>query len=324
MTTDPNTRLVALAGQQNAGKSTLFNTLTGARQQVANYPGVTVDKQSGRYRDDQGEIHIVDLPGTYSLTSFSLEERVAREFLLQDAPDVVVNVLDAANLRRSLHLTLQLMELERPLVLAVNMLDVAAAQGLELHLERLAERLGVPVVGTVGRKGEGRAALRAAIREGAARPGERHPIPVTYGALEARIGELEQPLAAAPALADLPRRWLALKLLEDDAQATHLLVARLGEAAGAGILAQAAQARAAFEAEQGVEIGDHVAGCRQHSITALLDGVLTRTARDQPSITDRIDRFVLNRWVAPGFLVLTVWLIYQLSIVWGYEPALLR
>ncbi|MBK1650224.1 ferrous iron transport protein B [Rhabdochromatium marinum] len=318
MTTERKPLLVALAGQQNAGKSTLFNTLTGARQHVANYPGVTVDKKSGRYRDDQGEVTLVDLPGTYSLTSFSLEERVARAFLLQDAPDVVVNVLDASNARRALHLTLQLMELECPLVLAVNMLDVAAAQGIAINLELLTERLGVPAVGTVGRKGEGRETLRTAIRTGA-RPGTSSPIPVTYGALEAQIGELEQSLGAAPALADVPKRWLALKLLEDDAQARRLLLARLEEATAETLLAQAAHARAEFVGEQGLEIGDHVAGCRERAITALLDGVLTRADSGRPSLTDRIDRFILNRWAAPAFLVLTVWLIYQVSIVWGYE-----
>ena len=117
--------LVALAGQQNSGKSTLFNVLTGARQHVANYPGVTVDKKYGIYRDEAGAVETVDLPGTYSLTSFSLEERVARDFLIDERPEVVVDVIDASNLRRSLHLTLQLMELGLPSVLALNMMDIA-------------------------------------------------------------------------------------------------------------------------------------------------------------------------------------------------------
>ncbi|WP_328987575.1 ferrous iron transport protein B [Thiorhodovibrio winogradskyi] len=310
--------LVALAGQQNAGKSTLFNALTGARQHVANYPGVTVDKKSGRYRDQQGDVVIVDLPGTYSLTSFSLEERVAREFLLQDAPDMVVNVLDAANLRRALHLTLQLMELERPLVLALNMLDVATAQGIAIDQTALGARLGVPVVGTIGRKGEGREDLRAAIRAGV-RPGRAGPIPLSYDALEAELGELEQPLGAAPALSDLPLRWLALKLLEGDSQARILLVGRLGEAAAHALLEEARARRDRFETQAGMSIGDHIAACRERAVTAILAGVLSRVEARRPAVTDRIDRFVLNRFMAPVFLVFTVWLIYQVSIVWGYE-----
>ena len=124
--------LVALAGQQNAGKSTLFNVLTGARQHIANYPGVTVDKKYGIYRDEFGEIETVDLPGTYSLTSFSLEERVARDFLIDEQPDLAINVVDSSNLRRSLHLTLQLMELNLPPVLVLNMMDIADGRGLKI------------------------------------------------------------------------------------------------------------------------------------------------------------------------------------------------
>ena len=198
--------LVALAGQQNAGKSTLFNVLTGARQHVANYPGVTVDKKHGQYSDDLGTVYTVDLPGTYSLTSFSLEERVAREFLLGDRPDVTVNVADASNLRRSLHLTLQLLELELPLVLALNMMDVAASQGIQVDKDLLARRLGLPVVTTIGRKGEGREGLRQAIRgveDPQTRMGQPDPgTVVRYGALEPAIGQLMARIATEPALAE--------------------------------------------------------------------------------------------------------------------------
>lgn len=168
--------LVAIAGQQNSGKSTLFNMLTGARQFIANYPGVTVDKKSGVYRDDCGSVETVDLPGTYSLTSFSLEERVARDFLLQDNPDIAVDVVDASNLRRSLHLTLQLMEMNLPPVLALNMMDIAQGRGLKIDLEALQARLGVPVVPTVGRTGSGREELRQAGRNNGNKPPGTTPI----------------------------------------------------------------------------------------------------------------------------------------------------
>jgi small GTP-binding protein len=165
---------VALAGQPNAGKSTLFNALTGARQHVANYPGVTVDKKYGQYRDAQGEVQTVDLPGTYSLSSFSLEERVAREFLITEAPDLVLNVVDAANLQRSLRLTLQLLEMERPLLLALNMMDVAQRRGILIDVPELASRLGVAVVPTVGRRGEGRDDLRQALTTACWKPISLH------------------------------------------------------------------------------------------------------------------------------------------------------
>ena len=129
MTDKKDKLLVALAGQQNAGKSTLFNALTGLQQHIANYPGVTVDKKSGYYSHAGQRVEVVDLPGTYALTSFSPEERVSRDFLIGEQPDVIVNVVDAANLERSLMLTFQLMALNRPIVLALNMVDVAQQLG---------------------------------------------------------------------------------------------------------------------------------------------------------------------------------------------------
>jgi ferrous iron transport protein B len=314
--------LVALAGQQNAGKSTLFNVLTGARQHVANYPGVTVDKKYGQYADDAGTVHTVDLPGTYSLTSFSLEERVAREFLLDERPDVTVNVVDASNLRRSLHLTLQLLELELPTVLALNMMDVAESNGVRIDKGALAERLGLPVVATVGRKGEGREPLRVAIRAEATRQAAAPaapPPPVHYGALEPAIVQLIARTAPAAALDGVPRRWLALQLLQGDAAALQLLEKRLGSELAGPIREDARRFIAAFESTQGIEVSDHVVACRDRVVEALLDGAVTGAGDGRPSVTERIDRVVLNRWAAPIFLVATVFAIYQVSIVWGYE-----
>ncbi|NBC47563.1 MAG: ferrous iron transport protein B [Gammaproteobacteria bacterium] len=314
--------LVALAGQQNAGKSTLFNVLTGARQHVANYPGVTVDKKHGQYGDDVGTVYTVDLPGTYSLTSFSLEERVAREFLLGDRPDVTVNVVDASNLRRSLHLTLQILEMELPSVLALNMMDVAEGRGIEIDQAQLAQRLQVPVVATVGRKGQGREALRQAIRGESARQAETPkppPAPVDYGQLEPAIAQVQQRLAPVKAIADLPQRWLALELLEGDTQAVSILVERLGETAARPVREAVGALIDAFEQRQGIEISDYVVGCRDRAIERLLKGVVKGADAGRTTLTERVDRVVLNRWLAPGFLLLTVFAIYQVSIVWGYE-----
>ena len=141
-------KIVALAGQPNCGKSTVFNSLTGARQFVANYPGVTVDKMMGWYRRDGESVEVVDLPGTYSLTSYSPEERVSRGVLLGEPLSAVVNVMDAANLKRSLYLTIQLLEMEIPLVLDLNMMDVAENLGITVDAAGLSKELGVPVIGT--------------------------------------------------------------------------------------------------------------------------------------------------------------------------------
>lgn len=147
---------IALAGNPNAGKSTVFNALTGSHQHVGNWPGKTVEKKEGTCKRDGYEIQIVDLPGTYSLTAYSLEEVIARDYIIEEKPDVVIDVVDAANLERNLYLAVQILELGAPLVIALNMSDIADARGLRIDTERLSQGLnGTPVVPTVASKGKG-------------------------------------------------------------------------------------------------------------------------------------------------------------------------
>lgn len=146
---------VALAGNPNAGKSSIFNALTGSRQHVGNWPGKTVEKKEGRFQHDGIEVKVVDLPGTYSLTAFSPEEVIARDYIIHEKPDVVVTVLDSANLERNLYLTVQVLELGVPVIAALNMSDVAEARSIKIDQDRLGLALGSPVVRTVASKGEG-------------------------------------------------------------------------------------------------------------------------------------------------------------------------
>jgi ferrous iron transport protein B len=146
---------VALAGNPNAGKSTIFNALTGSRQHVGNWPGKTVEKKEGSFKHGEAEIEVVDLPGTYSLTAFSPEEVIARNYIINEEPDMVVTVLDAANLERNLYLTVQVLELGVPVIVALNMSDVADARGLKIDQDMLSEGLQSPVVSTTANKGEG-------------------------------------------------------------------------------------------------------------------------------------------------------------------------
>jgi ferrous iron transport protein B len=146
---------VALAGNPNAGKSTIFNALTGARQHVGNWPGKTIEKKAGSFRRNGTEVSLIDLPGTYSLSAYSLEEIIARDFILNKQPDVVVTVVDAANLERNLYLVVQVLELGVPVIVALNMSDRAEARGLEIDHEQLSAALGCPVIRTVGHKKEG-------------------------------------------------------------------------------------------------------------------------------------------------------------------------
>jgi len=147
---------IALAGNPNAGKSTVFNALTGARQHVGNWPGKTVEKKEGTCKRDGYEIQVVDLPGTYSLTAYSLEEVITRDYIIEEKPDVVIDVVDAANLERNLYLAIQILELGVPLVIALNMSDIADARGLRIDVERMSQGLNdTPVVPTVANKGKG-------------------------------------------------------------------------------------------------------------------------------------------------------------------------
>jgi ferrous iron transport protein B len=155
---------IALAGNPNCGKSTIFNSLTGGRQHVGNWPGKTVDKKEGVWHHDGQDIKVVDLPGTYSLSAYSLEEVIARDYIVDEGPEVVVDVVDAANLERNLYLAVQILELGARLVIALNMSDMAAARGYKIDTGKLSEGLGgVPVVPTVGNRGQGLEELKEKI-----------------------------------------------------------------------------------------------------------------------------------------------------------------
>eukprot|EP00828_Plagiopyla_frontata_P011445 TRINITY_DN16330_c0_g2_i1.p1 TRINITY_DN16330_c0_g2~~TRINITY_DN16330_c0_g2_i1.p1 ORF type:complete len:244 (-),score=57.37 TRINITY_DN16330_c0_g2_i1:495-1226(-) len=220
--------LIALAGQPNCGKSTVFNALTGASQHVANYPGVTVEKMAGRYTHDGLTVEVVDLPGTYSLTSYSLEERVTRGFLLEEKPSVVINVADAANLTRNLYLTLQLLEMEIPLVVDLNMMDVAERRGIRIDPEELAGRLDSPVVQTAIKTGRGRKELLSAISGVGRSKAVPRVMHIDYGPMEPFIKEIETRLSSdVPEVMDYPLRWLAVKIMEGDDEALKYIQDKL-------------------------------------------------------------------------------------------------
>ncbi len=222
---DPRREItVAVAGQPNSGKSTIFNMLTGARQHVANYPGVTIEKRSGKYSYKGDTVILVDLPGTYSLTSYSQEERIATDFLLYEKPTVVLDIIDASNLERNLYLTFQLQEMGMPLIIALNMIDVAEARGLRIDTQKLSELLKVPVIATVGNKGKGKEELKTAIIN-ARRNTENNNFRIDYGEkLEPILSLLEKRLSEDLKISlSYPVRWLAVKLMENDSVARRLV-----------------------------------------------------------------------------------------------------
>lgn len=206
---------VALAGNPNSGKTTIFNNLTGSRQHVGNYAGVTIEKKEGECSHRGVDIRIVDLPGSYSLTAYSPEEVVARRFILEDRPDVVVCVIDASNLERNLYLAVQFMELEVPLVLNFNMMDISEARGDRLDVAHLSETLGVPIVPTVGHRRQGMSALLDCVVE-AGRKKKAGIVPAYSPDLEQALRLIQSRVNGNLKGQSLPSRWLAIKLLEKD------------------------------------------------------------------------------------------------------------
>jgi ferrous iron transport protein B len=209
---------VALAGNPNAGKTTVFNNLTGAHQHVGNWPGVTVEKKEGSYRYGGYQVRVVDLPGVYSLTAYSPDEVVARNFILEGKPDIVVDIVDASNLERNLYLTIQLIELETNLVVALNMMDIAQSRDYQIDVDSLARELGAPVVPMVAKNKEGNKGLLQAIVDAFEGRTEIEKAKLFYGnELEEHIKELETLIAQDEELSQrFPPRWLAIKLLEED------------------------------------------------------------------------------------------------------------
>ncbi|NDY55656.1 ferrous iron transport protein B [Desulfovibrio sulfodismutans] len=307
--------LVALAGQPNCGKSTVFNMLTGARQHVANYPGVTVEKKSGFFAVDETKVELVDLPGTYSLSSYSLEERVARDFLIHDHPVLAVNVIEAPNLRRSLSLTFQILELELPTLVVLNMMDMADKRGMTIDIGRLAEKLGAPVVTATARKGQGREEVAQTIKRMAA----AEDVPsfrIDYGPLEYAIGKIEE-LLPRETFFFLPRRWLAIKLLEEDAGALHIIREHASDAEQ--ILEVVRRLSAEFRKENG-EIPESYMAYRRHALAGEIVAACVDSPKDSRyALSDRIDAVVCNKFAGPLILVAVIFLLYYLSIDVGYQ-----
>jgi small GTP-binding protein len=213
----PKEITVALAGNPNSGKTTVFNNLTGARQHVGNWPGVTVEKREGKCSFKGYSIKVVDLPGVYSLTAYSLDEVVARDFVVDTRPDVVVDVVDASNLERNLYLAIQLLEMEANLVLALNMMDVAESRGYQINIEELSRLLGTPVVSMVAARGQGTRELLQTIVDVAEGSKRVNGISLQYGRdVEEEITKLEKLISGKPLAAGYSPRWLAVKLLEED------------------------------------------------------------------------------------------------------------
>ncbi len=315
MTAERRLMTVALTGNPNAGKTTIFNALTGARQHVGNYPGVTVEKKEGVCHSGRTRITVVDLPGTYSLTAYSPEELVARNFLIHERPDVVIDILDASNLERNLYLAVQIMELGRPLVLALNMADMAAQRGLEFDLALLQKLLGTRIVATVGPKGTGMEALLAAAVEVAQDPGGAAGLHLNYGPeIEAGIATLQQLIEQTGAgLAGVPPRWVALKVLEGDSE----LREKLGHPE---LIAAANKTTRHLEALLGDSMEALIAERRYGFISGACLEAVRSTVESRHTMSDRIDAVATHRALGLPIFLGLMYLVFQLTFTLGGPP----
>jgi len=308
---------VALAGQPNAGKTSLFNGLTGAHQHVANYPGVTVEKREGHYDHDDRRYDLLDLPGTYSLSSFSPEERVAQDELLNNSPDVTVVVVDSTTLERSLTFLAQIMQLGANPVLALNMADEAEEAGQQLDLEQMQSLLGFPVVETVGNRAKGMTALREAVARAAANPVLRSRL-----VLGERMDRALEAVVDALAGTDLDSGghvWTAVKLLMADPMFTDLLEAA-GEP-GRRALDVARNQREKLEADTGLDVALFVSERYYGFVDGLLKEVTRRAPRrDARAISDRIDRVITNRVLGIPFFLAAMFAVFWLTFTVGEIP----
>ena len=303
---------IALAGNPNAGKSTIFNALTGAHQHVGNWPGKTVERKQGVARLDGREVAIVDLPGAYSLTAYSVEETITRDFIVHEHPDAVVAVVDATNLERNLYMVLQILELDAPLVLAANMMDVAGSQGIQIDLDALSARLGgVPIVATAARNGVGMADLQAAILRVSgekARTFPGKPLVIYDPPVEAAIQDLMARIAAQPDLVGhYPIRWLAIKLLENEADMT----ARLADGGQGKLLAAAAEHIAQVTAVCGEDPETLIVDRRYQVIGGIFRGAVVRPEEQGLTTSEKIDRLLTHRWLGLPIFLLLMWLVFQ-------------
>ncbi len=313
-------KLIALAGQPNCGKSTIFNMLTGARQYVANYPGVTVEKNGGTFTLNGQKISLVDLPGTYAFTSYSPEEKAARDFILNEQPDVVINVVDASSLDKGLYFVLQLLEMGRPVILALNMMDVATRRGVMIDVDLLSEKLGIPVVplSATSSKSEGKTQLLELVERYTQNPVQAQNFTLDYGPLEEHIGDMADHLEDVAEERAYPKRWLAIKIYEEDAAVVDFI--RETGSCLRNIDSTIGEHRALAEASLPSTPPTFIAAKRHELARSISQAVLHIEKLDgtvRKSFTEKVDSIACNRFMGPIILFAVLFAFYNISVTYG-------
>ena len=289
---------IALAGNPNSGKTTLFNALTGSNQFVGNWPGVTVEKKEGRLKGRK-DVIITDLPGIYSLSPYTLEEVVARNYLLQERPDAILNIVDGTNIERNLYLSTQLMELGIPVVMAVNMMDLVKKNGDVIHTKELERTLGCPVIEISALKGTG--IVEAADMAVKAAESKKEVVPVHQFSdeVEAVLDEIEAMLTSVP---ESQRRFYAIKLFERDDKISLQQKPDIEE------LIQKAEEKWDDDSESIITNERYV------YISSIIQKCCTKNKQGTLSISDKIDRIVTNRWLALPIFAVVMFIVYYVSV----------
>ena len=298
---------VAVAGNPNSGKSTLINAIAGSSLQVGNWPGVTVEKKTATLKVDDLVINFVDLPGTYSLSPYTQEEVIARDFLVKEKPDIIINVVDSTNLERNLYLTIQLLELGIPVVMALNIYDEAVKKGFEIDTEKLEQLLGIKVIPTVATKREGIKELLNALKSIANGSVKIYPKKINYGNdVENSIKIIEKALQLKkPELLNkYSPRWLAIKLLEED----KLVFEEGGFNGEEDFIYKAKYHFIKFHED---DIASILADIRYGIANGVVKEVLKKRKTSRVDLTDRIDKVVLNRYIGIPIFLITMWIIFK-------------
>jgi len=299
---------IGVIGNPNTGKSTVFNALTGRRHEVGNWPGKTVEKKTGRCRHEKKWINVVDLPGTYSLAAYSAEEIIARNYIVEEKPDVVVDIVDASNLERNLYLTIQLLELGANVVIALNMMDVSKKRGFAINTKKLSKLLGVPVVPMVASKNQGISELKDAIIKNAGK--KRKALFVDYGPdLEPKIKELSEHISKhAKKIAEkYGAKWLAVKLIEQDQNVVRMIKRADSDIYTEELRKFIKNTEEIYGENADIEIADKRYG--------YINGVIKKTVKCAPLAkirrSDKIDCIVTNEYLGIPILLFLMFLLFQ-------------